>query len=204
MQSKPKTNSVITSRIPDGAEMIEAIVRFPARMVFETRNADGTLFAECELDLTKIHADNLGRAIVHGLNQRVPDAAAIGLTDKDGDIIPRGERTRIKSERMNDLCTFYESGTADWSRVGTGTGSSKSLTIEAIARAKDWTYARAESMAEEHAKIHFAGDRAKALVDIRAKSPKTRAAMDAIRAERLAAKATIVGDGDEMLDAMPE
>lgn len=153
MQSKPKANSVITSRIPDDVQMVEVQVRIPASMIFEVRNADGTIFADHALDLTKIHADNLGRAVVHGMNQRVPDAAAIGVQDKDGNIIPKAERTRIKSEKINEVCVHYESGTAEWSRKGSGSGfGASSVAVEAFARAENCTYESAKERIERRAK----------------------------------------------------
>lgn len=197
MQSKPKTNSIITSHIPDDTDYLEFMVRVPARMVFEVRNPDGTMFREVEFDLSAVHPDNLGRAVVHGFNQRIPDAAAIGLTDADGNIIPKTERTRIKAERMNDLCRFYESGTEAWGRKGDG-GGGRSLTIEAIARVKAIEYDRAVEMVDRHAATVCGGDRKKALREL-AKSPKVQAAMNAIRAER-----TPVADetADDLLDSM--
>lgn len=130
MQTKPKANSIITSRFDEERNII----------VF-TVLGEG----EVELDLTKVSPANMARAAVHGWNQRIPAAAAIGVTDKDGTIIPKAERTRIKYERMNDLCRFYESGTEEWARRAAGGGGGRSLVIEAIAALRDVTY---ESVSE--------------------------------------------------------
>lgn len=197
MVSKPKANSTITSRVPEGAEMVQVQVSIPAGMVFEVRDREGRIVREIAFDLQRVHPANLGRAVVHGWNQRIPDAAAIGLADKDGQIIPRAERERIKGERMEDLCRFYEEGGEEWSRKPTGTGG-RSITIEAFARVKDLSYEEAVERVEAHAARMFGGDRKKALAQI-AESPKVQQAMHEIRAERTP-KANI--DADKVVDQM--
>jgi hypothetical protein len=186
MQTKPKENSIVTSSYDAERNVITFTVKGQGDMT---------------LDLNKVSKENLARAVVHGFNQRIPDAAAIGRTDADGKIIPEDERTRIKWERMNELCVHYESGTTEWSRKGEG-GPSRVLTIEAIARVKGITYEDAEAIVDKHAEMHKM-ERKAALADIRKKSAKTVAMMDTIRDERRAAK----GDqtdltADDLLDGI--
>lgn len=192
MQSKPKANSIITSAYDEERNVL----------VF-TVLGEG----DVELDLNKVHEANMRRAAIHGWNQRIPDAAAIGTTDKDGVVIPKAERTRIKFERMNELCRHYESGTEEWSRKGDGsaTGGGRSITLEAIARVKGWDYQKAADMVEVHAKMHFGGDTKKALAFFRT-GEKVKAAMQAIRDERALAKVqdSEQPDADAILAEMEE
>lgn len=187
MQTQPKANSIITSKYDEARNVL----------VFTVLGQ-----GDVELDLNKVSAANLARAAIHGMNQRIPDAAAIGMTDKDGEIIPKDERTRIKYERMNDLCRFYESGTEEWGRKrAEGEGSGKSLTIEAIARVKGLTYEEAEALVQRHADTVLKGDRKKALAQLR-QAQKVVEAMAAIRSERDAKRATV--DADSILDGLGE
>lgn len=182
MQSKPKVNSIITSAYDADANILTFSVLGIGDIPF---------------DLNKVHADNLAHAAVHGFNQRIPDAAAIGLTDDDGNIIPKADRTQAKFDRMRDLVAWYESGVGGWSRKGDG-GGGRSLTIEAIARVKAVDYDRAVEMVARHAETVCGGDRKKALREL-AKSAKVQTAMAAIRAERTPATSV---DADEALDSM--
>lgn len=187
MQSNAKANSIVTSRYDAERNVI----------VFTVLGCGDT-----ELDLNKVSQANSARAAVHGWNQRIPDAAAIGQADKDGNIIPKAERNRIKYERMNDLCRFYESGTDEWSRKGSGGGSAEgSLTIQAIARVKAIDYAAAETLVQLHADMHNRGDRKKALAFL-ATGKRVAAAMAEIRNERAAAQTNL--DADALLDSMGE
>ena len=201
MQTKPKKNSVITSRIPEGTEVIEVMVRIPAEMVFEVRNADGSLFADHLFNLREVHADNLGRAVVHGFNQRVPDAAAIGLEDRDGNRITRDERTRIKSEKINEVLIHYESGTAEWGRKASGDGlGARAVTVEAFSREMGCTYDQAKERIERRAK---AAGRTyqKQLSIVREMFEKT---VKAIEAERAARRPTVEINEEEELEALKQ
>ncbi len=169
MQTKPKANSIITSRFDTDRNTI----------IFTVKDQ-----GDVELDLSKVHEDNMRQAAIHGWNQRIPDAAAIGRTDKDGRIIPEAERTRIKFERMNELCRHYESGTDRWNRTAEGDGSGgRALTIEAIARVQGIAYAEAVRRVEALAEHKHGGDTKAALAVLR-KAGAIQAAMAEIRAER--------------------
>lgn len=182
MQSKPKSNSVVTQRILDANDTFDVTITLPRILVYEVRNADGTIFREVRYALDAVFSAHHARACIHGWGQRIPDAAAIGTTDKDGNIIPKAERTRIKAERINELCAHYESGSEAWSRRPTGT-ERRLLVIEALARVKDETYESAEERMEEYAERKHGGDMKKAMAHM-AKAEDVSAAMRAIRAER--------------------
>lgn len=185
MQTKAKANSIVTSSYDEGRNVI----------TFSVLDV-----GDVELDLNKVHEANMRRAAIHGWNQRIPDAAAIGVTDKDGNVIPKAERNRIKYERMNELCAHYESGTEEWNRRASGEGNGgKSLTLEAIARWKGISYEEAEALVEKHAEIHKM-DKKAALAFFRT-GTKTKAAMQEIRDERATKSAPKV-DPDAMLEEM--
>lgn len=135
------------------------------------------------LHMDRLHPGILKRAACSGMAQvRIVDAAAIPATDKDGNIIPADERQRMKYERMAALVEHYETGTDQWSRVSEG-GGGKSLTVEAIARVKGWTYEQAEAEVEKLADKHHGGDTKKCLAFLRGGKAVSEA-MRAIREER--------------------
>lgn len=182
MQSNPKSNSIITSKYDAEANVITFTVLG---------------HGDVALDLNKVHADNLARAAIHGFNQRIPDSAAIGTADVGGKPIPKAERTRIKFERMNDLCRHYESGTAEWSRKGDGLGALPALGVAVFARANDCTLESAKERIEARAKA--AGRTyAKQLNVVLQLFPAEAAA---IRAER-ASRVTPAFDSDAEMSAM--
>lgn len=193
MQTKPKSNSIVTTRQSD--EMFDVTIRVPKTLYFAVEAV-----GETELDLESVSASNMSRACVHGWFQRVPDGAAISATDKDGNIIPKVERSRIKFERMGELCVHYESGTEEWSRVSSGGGGGKSLTVEAIARVYACSYDEAVAKVEAHATAKYAGDVKVALAKLRG-SAKVQAAMLEIKTERMpAAKVDVQAELDELMN----
>lgn len=136
------------------------------------------------LHMAKVHEANRQRAALVGMAQvRIVDAAAIGMTDDDGNIIPAEARTRMKHERMAALIAHYESGTDQWSRVREGGFGGLSITIEAIARVKGVEYDAAKAMVAEFAAKKYNGDTKKALAFLREGKQVSEAIM-AIRAER--------------------
>lgn len=174
MQTKPKSNTIVTSRYDEARSII----------IFTVKDC-----GDVELDLLKVSQANNHRAAIHGWNQRIPDAAAISRTDKDGHIIPEQTRTRIKYERMNDLCRHYESGTERWSMVReAGESGGGTLVVEAIARVQGVDYAEAEARVERYADRNCEGDTAKALAILR-KGPTLAGALREIQAERDAKRA---------------
>lgn len=64
-----------------------------------------------ELDIQKIHPNNYERAAVHGLVQRVSDAAAMARDTKTG----KPATPQEKYEAMKRLVEWYNSGAEGWS-----------------------------------------------------------------------------------------
>jgi hypothetical protein len=95
-------------------QMVEPVIDVAAGTVtFNVRGHDSLT-----LHMDKVHADNVRRAAFVGFAQvRIVDAAAVGLSDQDGKIIPAGIRDKMKFDRMAALIAHYESGTPEWSRV---------------------------------------------------------------------------------------
>lgn len=182
MQTKPKANSIVTSTLrEDGC------------IVFNVAGEGSIVF-----NPTKAFPSMRERAEYHGWNQRIPDMAAIPMTDKEGNIIPKATRLRMKFDKMKRGVEHYESGVDQWNLVSTGGGGARSITIEAIARCKDVEYDAAVEMVEAYAERKHGGDTKKALAEMRT-SPKVAQAILDIQRERLpVAKA----DADAMLDEM--
>ncbi len=135
------------------------------------------------LEWSKLHPDVQKRSGLVGMAQvRIVDAAAIGMTAKDGSIIPEAERIAKKAERIKTLIAHYHTGTAEWSRVSEG-GGGKSLTVEAIALVKGMTYEQAEAEVEIIADKHHGGDTKKCLAFLRG-AGAVQKAMNDIRASR--------------------
>lgn len=152
------------------------------------------------LDMTKLHPSIIRRAACAGMAQvRIVDAAAVPAADKDGNIIPAEERLTLKHERMAALVAHYMTGTDQWSRVSEG-GGGKSITVEAIARVKGWTYEQAEAEVEKMADKNHGGDTKKALAFLRGGKAVSEA-MAAIRAERAPAPKV---DADKALAELGE
>lgn len=149
--------------------------------------------------LDKAHKDNVIRAALVGYAQtRLVDAAAIGMEDEDGNIIPKDQRVAMKRAAIEELISHYETGTSEWSRKGTGGGGFGSITLEAIARVKGIEYAEAEAMVKKYAEAKFGGDTKKTLAELR-KGEQVSKAILAIRAERMPAPKA---DADAMLDEL--
>lgn len=118
MQSKPKSNSIVTSEYADGV------------ISFRVRGAQSPIL----FHLDSASAANRARAEVHGWVQRVVDAAAVGMTRADGSIIPAPERDALKYAAMVKVRDHYESGSADWGRKAEqGERESGGLALRAIA-----------------------------------------------------------------------
>lgn len=158
------------------------------------------------LHADKLHADIMRRAALVGMAQvRIVDAAAVGMADDEGNIIPEADRIALKHKRMAELVSHYETGTAEWSRAGTGIGGGKSITLEAIARIKAVEYDQAEAWVAEYAASGkddkgrgFEGDTKKALAYLR-QGKRVAETIEAIRAERMPSPKI---DADAALEAL--
>ena len=94
MQTKPKTNSIVTTQ-REGDDII-----FAVRGAGETR-----------LTLTKMSEAIRTRAMIHGIVQRVSDAAAKSRDATTG--LPVAPEVKLMS--MARLVDHYNSGSEDWS-----------------------------------------------------------------------------------------
>lgn len=117
MQTKPKSNSVVTHRV-DPAQ--------PEVIIFSVVGAgpagdDGKATpAEFALDLRQVSEGNKARGMRHGFIQRIVDKAAIGRDAATG----KTANPAIKFSAMKDLADHYNSGADTWApeREGGGPG----------------------------------------------------------------------------------
>lgn len=111
MQTKQKSNSVITHRV-DGPVIVFSVIGV----------------GEIELNTENLHTDVAARAAIHGMIQRISDAAAIPRDPETG----KSATPQEKYDAMAALVAHYESGTAEWSRVGQGTGEPRGQLFRAL------------------------------------------------------------------------
>ncbi len=182
MQIKAKGNSVITHSVEDLADGNLTVA-------FNVLGAGSVV-----LDTSKLHDKIMQHAAVHGLIQRISDAAAIGRDQETG----RSASPMDKLTAMTELVSYYETGTEDWKRTGTGEGGGKSITVEAIAKVKSVSYEIAMDYAERYAIKAFNGDTKKCLAFLR-KSGSVAEAIADIRKSRQGAP---VVDADKALDEL--
>lgn len=167
MQTKPKSNSVITSKFEGG------VLSFSVATV-------GTL----NLEISALHQEIRERAMVHGLTQRISDAAAIGFLKDEN----RYATAQEKFDAMSELVAHYMTGTSEWSRTRSapGVGADSALLVKCLSRLypdrtaeqlKAWVAKR--SKAERTALL--LSEKVKAIADeIRAQSASTANADDLI------------------------
>lgn len=103
MQTKPKSNSVITT----------SLAADNGSVTFKVAEA-----GEITLDLSKISDANRARAMLHGFVQRISDAAAIPFNKE----LNRYATPVEKFAAMSALVEHYHSGTAEWSRARAQSG----------------------------------------------------------------------------------
>lgn len=152
------------------------------------------------LDIAKLHPDIVRRAALAGMAQvRIVDAAAIGMEDDDGNIIPEADRIAMKHAAMLELVEHYHTGTSEWSRKSSGGGvGARSITIEALAKTMSCDYDTAKAQVVKRAEAAFGGDTKKALAKLR-ESATIQKAILALRAERMPAAKV---NADTELDAL--
>lgn len=168
-----------------------------ATVTFTVKGYDNPLV----LHMERLHPDIIRRAAMVGMAQvRIVDAAAVGLTDKDGNIIREADRLRMKYEGMQELIAHYESGTDQWTRTGSGNAAQSGITLEAIARHYHKSLDEARAMVEKHAATKHDGDTRKALAKLAGAGAIAKLIL-VIKSERLAA-ATPSEDADALLDEL--
>lgn len=94
MQTKVKANSIVTSQVT------------PEGIVFSVKDA-----GSITLNLSAVSEAIKARACLHGLNQRIIDAAAKSRDPSTG--MPAAPQAKL--EAMKRLVDHYASGTEDWS-----------------------------------------------------------------------------------------
>lgn len=97
MQTKPKSNSVVTHTVAGN------VITFHVLGV-----------GDITFDTALVHTAVAERAAVHGFIQRISDAAAISRDPKTGKSATPDE----KHDAMLELVNHYQSGSPEWSRVG--------------------------------------------------------------------------------------
>lgn len=117
MTMKAKSNSVITHEpLLDGEECVG--------ILFHVQGA-----ADVACDMRKLSPEVRQRAILHGMTQRISDAAAIARDPDTGE----SASAQDKFDAMKRLVAHYESGTSEWSRRPVaGEGQSGGLLFKAL------------------------------------------------------------------------
>lgn len=118
MQTKPKSNSAITTAIDVDGKLVFNVIGAGV-VKFDPAKAAPVLKAKAER---------------HGWFQRISDSAAMPRTDDKGKLIPPAERAKAQLDAMTRLIEHYESGTAEWSRVSASTGPKGGLLFKALCR----------------------------------------------------------------------
>lgn len=101
MTTKPKSNSVITTKVEGGV------------ITFQVKDA-----GELLLDTSRVSESNRSRAMLHGFVQRVSDRAAISRNTETG--LPATPSEKLAA--MKELVEFYETGTEQWAMTRSGGG----------------------------------------------------------------------------------
>ena len=84
------------------------------------------------LHLERMSESNRAYAALHGMKQRISDAAALPCDEVTG----KPASPFDKFDAMQELIDFYECGTSDWNRKGSGGGRpSGGLLLQAMIRA---------------------------------------------------------------------
>lgn len=180
MQTKAKSNSVVTHSMQDG------------NIVFDVLGAGKLVF-----DPNKVSAENRARAMIHGFVQRIVDAGARMRDPKTGASASPEE----KLASMKRVVEHYMSGTTEWNlraAPAASKGPDAGLVIMAMIRALSGvpTVEAAERVfAQQVAKGKFASrDEA---IAAWAKSRQVADAIKLILAERAAEAANL--DAEDML-----
>lgn len=183
MQTKPKSNSAIVSRVDQET----------GELVFEVIGAGTARF-----NVGKASVQCRSYAEQHGWIQRISDSAAMSRTDDEGNIIPKADIAKAKLSAMTRLIQHYESGTSDWSRVAEG-GPRGGVLFRALCRmypeksaeqVATWLAARSK---KEQAALRLSPAVAKIIREMEAETVKD----SSVDAEALLAQLTPEGEEEE-------
>jgi len=119
MQSKAKSNSVITTSIDEDGNI-----------VFNVRGA-GSLV----LRMDQVSQECHNRAATHGWVQRISDAAALSRDAANG----QPATPQAKYDAMSGLVEHYNGGATEWRLAGGGFAGQSGITYRAIAECRGIT-----------------------------------------------------------------
>ena len=146
------------------------------------------------LDTMRLDDDIRARAMYHGFEQKVRDAAAIGYKQKDGTI--RRPTNQEKFDAMAEVVATLESG--EWNKRREGTAET-GLLFEALCRLYDGEHGKSKREPEAIRKwLDERDDKAKAGLR---RLKQVADLMNEIRAER---NPDAVEAAEELLDSIPE
>jgi len=115
MQTKPKSNSIITHSMQDGK--IEFVVKDAGKLVF---------------DMDKVSAQNRARAMIHGFVQRISDGGALSRNPETG----KPATPEDKLARMARLADHLMSGSTEWAiKAQASAGPDSGLIVRAMVHA---------------------------------------------------------------------
>jgi len=170
MQTKPKSNSTITSTIIEG------------RVEFTVLNAGKIVF-----DPNKVSAENRARAMMHGFVQRISDGGALSRNPDTG--LPATPADKLA--RMQRIADHLMSGATEWALKVAAARDDTGLVLMALMRVRKIDIDGANALIERMmAKAEL--DRKAVLANV-AKNPDIVRAIGDIRAER-AAETTLAVD----------
>ena len=131
MQSKPKSNSVVTHTLGDDG----------CTITFKVLNA-----GEFTFDVMAAHANMQHRAAVHGFVQRISDAAAKSRDTETG----KPATPADKLAAMRRVADHYASGVDQWALVrAEGGGAGPSIVVRAFAALQGMPVADAQTRIKE-------------------------------------------------------
>ena|ERR1700740_706466 len=194
MNAKAKSNSIITTQIPEGTNTIVFTVKGAGGANEHGQATDATL----TLDLLKVAESVKARATIHGFIQRVSDKAAISRNTENGQPATPQE----KFEAMKGLVDHFMSGSEEWapSRAG-GSGRKPGgldiIVLQAVAEVTGKDVAAVRGMVE-------AGAKAKAITQVQFLAALGSSGKVAPVVERMRAEAVADLDGDELLEGLGE
>lgn len=184
MQTKPKSNSVVTHELHTDI----------GQVIFKVVGA-----GEFTLDTTKISEAIRSRAMLHGLIQRISDAAAIGRDPATGK--PVADAPQLKLANMRRLADHYMSGSEFWTvprEPSTGPGLDR-LILAAVCEATGKSDADVRLMVSEGSTKHAIA--AKVYLESLAGAAKVKPIYERMKAEQASALAKAVTfDPDAELD----
>lgn len=176
MNTKAKSNSVITHEVDNDEGNIGAgssKVRFNVLGV-------GAL----TLDMTKLNQCVLDRASIHGMIQRISDAAAISRNPETG----KPATAQEKYDAMARLVNHYESGSAEWRIAGGGGIARSSVLLDAMVQLFP-------NRTRDDLKVWLAG---------KSKAERAKLAQSSRVRPIIAAMTPVSGDADAMLDELDQ